>query len=243
MKSRKFIAAILFFLFSLNLAAQENLFYEKNLQAYCNYFSREFGIDCNIPGRFTNMDKYYVIWKVRKNMDKHTGSMYGPLFLSKDKNCFLMYPSIPRNVSKGNIYMKEGAELSFNPRNQVKAEINTALGLYYHHGNKLNDNTTTFDFNGYVTVLSGKKAKEMFNADSLYIYDIPAADSVFFIDESLEKLRKRKYPYCAGLVLIKNERVVLDFKFFFTEKGNRKKEEYFNMLSKKVWYNEKFKKE
>jgi len=239
----KLILTLLVFSFSLNLVAQENPLYEKNFPAYCNYFSNEFGIDYKIPEGFTRMEKYYVMWKVRENNDKHTGSMYGPLFLSRDKNCLIMYPSIPKVVSKDNIEIKNEIKLPLNPRSQIKAEINTALGLYYYHGSPLNGNTTKLDFNNYVTVLSGKKVCEMFNADTLYFYDIPGADSVFFIDESLEKLRKRKYPNCAGLVVIKNDRAILDFKFFFTEKGIKNKEKYFNMLSKHVWFVENFKHE
>ncbi len=237
----KLILPLLLFSFALNLVAQENLLYEKNFPAYCNYFSKEFGIDYKIPEEFTRMEKYYVIWKVRENNDKHTGNMYGPLFLSKDKNCLIMFPSFPNDVSEENIKFKNENPLQLNPRSQINAEIKTALGLYYYHGSQLNSNTTNLDLNKYVTVLSGKKVSEMFNADTLYFYDIPGADSVFFIDGSIEKLRKRKYPNCDGFIISKNNRAFLDFKFLFTEKGEKNKEKYFNMLNKHIWYDENFK--
>ncbi|GAB1453044.1 hypothetical protein MASR2M47_31000 [Draconibacterium sp.] len=238
MIKHKLTIAVLFF--SLNLIAQENLLYEKNLPAYNSYFSEEFGIDFNIPEGFTSMEKYFVMWKVRKNNDKHTGSMYGPLFLSRDKNCLIMYPSFPTYVSKDKMEINNDMKLPLNPRSQIKVEIETALGMYYYHAHPLNSNAIKFDFNEYVTVLSGKKVREMFNADSLYIYDIPGAESVFFIDESLEKLRKRKYPKCTGFVVVKNARAVLDFKFFFTEEGEKNKEEYCKKLGKYVWFDENF---
>ncbi|MDZ7632902.1 MAG: hypothetical protein U5L72_00060 [Bacteroidales bacterium] len=66
-------------------------------------------------------------------------------------------------------------------------EIKTALGLYYRHGHPSNNDSVIIDTDDYVTVISGKKAHEMFNADTIYIYDIPSADSVYFLDSSLEK--------------------------------------------------------
>jgi hypothetical protein len=63
--------------------------------------------------------------------------------------------------------------------------------LYYSYGHPLNNDSAKFDFNEYVTTVAGKKAREMFNADSIYIYDIPGADSVYFFDQSLEIMRKK----------------------------------------------------
>jgi hypothetical protein len=241
MKRYKLILPLLLLSCALNLLAQENPIYEENFPAYIDYFSKEFGIDCKIPEGFTSMEKYFVMWKVRENNNKHTGNMYGPLFLSKDENCLIMFPSIPNDVSKDNIKFKNENSMPLNPWSQINAEINTALGLYYYHGSPLNSNTTKLDFNDYVTVLSGKKVREMFNADTLYFYDIPGADSVFFIDESIEKLRKRKYPNCTGFVIYKLDIAILDFKFLFTEKGEKNKEKYFNMLNKHIWFDENFK--
>jgi hypothetical protein len=32
----------------------------------------------------------------------------------------------------------------------------------------------------------------------------------------------------------------MDFKLFFTKKGKKKEDEYINMLSKQIWYDEDF---
>jgi hypothetical protein len=262
MRYYKFTLAIVAFSFSWNLFAQENLWYQKNLPEYIEYLSEEFGIICGIPERFTDLDKYYVGWKVREEKDKHTGNLYGPIFQSKNKDCMLMYTAQPYYVSEEDIelFKKEAMiERILNrdtsttkpivstnrtiPRGYISAEIKTALGLYYRYAHPLNNNSARFDFNDYVTIIAGKKAREMFNADSIYIYDIPSADSVYFFDKSLEKTRKRKYPYCTGVFISKDGRATMDFKLFLTKKGKKKEEEYINMLSKQVWYDENFKHE
>lgn len=262
MRYYKLTFIIVAFSFSLNLFGQEKLWYQRNLPEYIEYLSKEFGIICNIPEELKNLDKYYVPWKVREEKDKHTGSMYGPVFQFKNKDCILMYPARPHYVSKedAELFKKTAMiERILNndtstsaplvlpkrtyPRSQISAEIETALGLYYRRGHPSNNDSVKIDLNDYITIISGKKAHEMFNADSVYIYDIPGADSVYFFDGSLEKMRKRKYPYCTGVFISKDGRATMYFKFFFTERSKKKEEEYISLLDKQVWYDENFKHE
>ncbi len=248
--------------FSLDLSAQEKQFYQRNLPDYAEYISKEYGIIYSHPERFTDLDKYYVLWKVREEKDKHTGGLYGPVFQSKDKGCLLMYAALPHYVSEEDaelfrttamierILNKDtstseslGSPKQTYPRSQISAEIKTALGLYYRHGHPSNNDSVKIDLNDYVTIISGKKAHEMFNADTIYIYDLPSADSVYFFDGSLEKMRKRKYPYCTGVFISKDGRATMYFKFFFTKRSKKKEEKYINMLDKQVWYDENFRHE
>ena len=248
--------------FSLDLSAQEKQFYQRNLPDYAEYISKEYGITCGHHERFTDLDKYYVMWKVREEKDKHTGGLYGPVFQSRDKGCLVIYTALPHYVSRedAEIFKKtamierilnkdtstSAPIVSSNrnfPRGQISAELKTALGLYYRPGHPSNNDSVKIDLNDYVTIISGKKAHEMFNADTIYIYDIPNADSVYFLDSSLEKVRKRKYPYCTGVFTSKDGRATMYFKFFFTERSREKKEKYINMLDKQVWYDENFRHE
>lgn len=262
MSNYKLILVIVAFSFSWNLFGQENLWYQKNLPAYVEYLSKEFGIICNIPDGLKNLDKYYVLWKVREEKDKHSGSLYGPIFQTKNKSCILMYPALPLYFSEEVIEIfkktamieriinkdttvsepKASPNLTF-PRGQTSAEIKTALGLYYRPGHPSNNDSVKIDLNDYVTIIAGKKAREMFNADTIYIYDMPSADSVYFFDSSLEKMRKRKYPYCTGVFVIKDGRATMYFKLFFTKGAKKKEEKYINMLDKQIWYDENFKHE
>jgi len=247
--------------FSLNLSAQEKLFYQRNLPDYSEYLSKEYGIICGHPERFTDLDKYYVPWKVREAKDKHTGGLYGPVFQSRDKGCLVIYTALPQYVSNEDAGLFKTTAMiermlnntstsapivSLNrnfPREQISAEIKTALGLYYRPGHSSNNNSVNIDLEDYVTILAGDKPREMFNADSIFIYDIPSTDSVYFLDSSLEKMRKRKYPYCTGVFISKDGRATMYFKFFFTERSKKKEEKYINMLSNQIWYDENFKHE
>jgi len=228
-------------LFSGNLSAQKNYLKEKTLAAYSEYLSKEFGIACKIPVEFANLNKYNVMWKVRKEKDKHSGSMFGLTILSNNKECMVMYSAFPHHVSKEDAEERKKMALPVFPRSQITFEIKTALGLYYSYEHPLNNDSAKFDFNDYVTIVAGKAAREKFNADSIYIYDIPGADSVYFFDETLEKVRMRKYPYCTSMFISRNDRAAMDFRFFFTPKGKKKEDQYINMLNKHIWYEDDFK--
>ena len=262
MRYYKLTLIIVAFSFSWNLFGQENLWYQKNLPAYIEYLSKDFGIICNIPEGLKNLDKYYVGWKVREEKEKHIAGLYGPIFQSRNKGCILMYSAFPFYISEGNVELLKRQVLMERvlnrdtstsepvvspngafPRGQISAEIKTALGLYYSYAHPLNNNSTRFDFNDYVTIIAGEKAREMFNADTIYIYDIPSADSVYFFDKSLEKTRKSKYPYCTGVFISKDDRATMHFKLFFTKRAKKKEEKYINMLDKQIWYDENFRHE
>jgi len=246
----------------LNLSAQEKQFYQRNLPDYTEYLSKEHGIICGHPERFTDLDKYYVLWKVREEKDKHTGGLYGPVFQSRDKGCLLMYAAVPHYVSEEDAELFKTADMierivnkdtstsesivppnRIFPRGQISAEIKTALGLYYRPGHPSNNDSVNIDLKDYVTILAGEKPREMFNADTIYIYDIPSADSVYFLDNSLEKMRKRKYPYCTGVFISKDGRATMYFKLFFTKRSRKKEANYINMLSNQIWYDENFRHE
>jgi hypothetical protein len=211
------------------LLGQEKLLYEKTMNGYTGYVLKEFNMVCKMPDKFINLDKYNVILKIRKDKDKHVANMYGPVFLSRDSDCIAMYCALPHRSS-------EQFASPVYPRSQITAEIKTALGLFYFYNHPLNKNSSPFDFNKHVTTVADKKARKMFNADSVYIYDIPGADSVYFLNRPLEKMREHKYPYCTGVFISKNDRAAMDVKLFFTEKGKKNKEKYINLLKKRIWY-------
>lgn len=239
MKPLKASLIIIIAVFSFKLMGQENLWYEKNFDAYAVYMADNFGIQYHIPEKFNDLDKYYVMWKVRKDPAKHAGFMYGSILMSKNKDCIVAYPSQLFNYSDKE-KKRLGISKSNFPRNQVSGYLKTALGLYYSYGNPLNNDTAKFDFNDYVTTIAGKKARELFNADSIYIYDLPNPDSVCFYDASLERLRKERYPHCTGILISKANRASIDLKLFFTDKGKENMDEHLNMLEKQIWYDNNF---
>ena len=198
----------LLILFSVNLSAQKHDLEEETFEAYAEYLLKEFGIICNIPPGFTNSDYYNAGLKVRKDKDKPTGNFFGLAILSDNKECMVMYSGFPRFFTTQYTESEKNQRRNVYPGSQITAEIKTALGLYYFPNHPLNNDTAEFSFNDYVTIISGKKAGKMFNADSVYIYDIPGADSVYFLKESLENIRKSSYPYCTGMFIRDRKSVV-----------------------------------
>ena len=225
MKIKKNILLCVLLLFSCKLFSQDRLFYEKNFSAFAAYFLENYGIVCKEPTSFSDLNKYYITFKIREDPATDAGFIYGPIFQSDDKDCLLAFYSI---------------NTTYVPEGQINHDIRTALGLWYSYHHPLNKDTAKVDLYDFTTVITGKKAHKMFNADKFYIYDIPGGDSVFFKDKELEDLRKKHYPYCTGLAIHKEGRIVTKLKIFFSEKGKKKEDEYINMLAGKIWYNDDF---
>jgi len=224
MRENKLIGLIATLLFYCNLYSQGNLYYEKSFPAFAEYFHENNGIICKEPANVSNLNIYNTIWVVRKGAsERSTATLLGPVFQSNDKDCLFAYPCI---------------NIRFFPINQILGEVASGVGAYYRHGYFID--TAKFDFYDYATVITGKKAREMFNADTLYIYDIPNADSSYFFNKELEKMQKENYPYCTGVVICKKGRIAMEMKLFFTEKGKIKEDEYINMLNKQIWYTDAF---
>jgi hypothetical protein len=233
-----------FFLFStLSLLSQKNRPYEYNLSSYQNYFKRELGITIKIPEKFkSNLNKYFQYWKVREAKEKMTGHIYGPFFITKDKNCMLALPY--DNYAALSRLKKDKTpdkNFYFYAKGQLVSEILTSVDLCNGMCGYLRSQTEKEEFSKYVEVVFGKKAKEKYNANAYAIYDLPNANKTYFFDEDLEKLRKEKFPYCTSLFIQKDKRAVLNIKIYFTEKGFKKKEKYIKMLDKHIWFDENFK--
>jgi hypothetical protein len=243
MKGYKIIL-FLIFLYTGKLFAQNEPLYKETFVSYKSFVLREYGISCDIPEKFIDLNKFLELWVIREN--SHAGMFYGPILQTKDKKCIIMYPALPiyrskRDVEIGKITAMINKRLNNDtstvkpkgrkkrfPRSQIEFELKTAIGGFDYFGNPLND-TTSFDFNDHVTIIAGKKAREMFNADSIFLYNIP-----------LESAYQKIYSHCMGMILSKQDRAIMLFKWFFNPQGWKNKNLYINMLSKHIWYIEDF---
>lgn len=246
MKLIKFFGYAVTILLFTNLHAQVNGPYKNNINSYRTYFKENFGIDIIIPKRFKSIDAYMIGFKVRKHETQPTGSMFSTIFISNDKNCMIAYPfslygfkfeleKEKRTTSTDEFY--------FDPKSQVINEIKISLGLYYNPiwSKDENNKHVNFDLYKYSDFIFGRQAREKYNADSFSISSLPNAEEVHFFGNSIEKLPEKKYPYCTSLFIQKDSRAAFEIKFFFTEKGFKKKEKYINMLDKHIWFDENFK--
>lgn len=169
---------------------------------YSDIMLEKFNVTCKIPSKFIDQ-KSSEPWGVRLGKS-NLGFIYSPIIQSKDKECIIFYPIVPFPVNNETIV-----------RNNIMAEIATAFDIP----------RDSIDANNYLTVLAGKEARNIFNADSIFFYDIP-----------LDKPYREKYEYCKGIVISKRNRPALLLKLFFTEKGKKEEGGYIGSLKKTIWY-------
>jgi|GEM_PF-875765 len=212
---------------------KENNPYEKTFEAYSNYIFENDGIKCTHSEELIDLQEYFVVQPIRK--DRRVGAMYGPVFQTPDENCIIQYPALAWPLR----FMKEEKVGDFSYKSQLVYEIKAALGYpdYIIPQRKTTDivtrirpvlqDTASIDFNSYVTTIVGKDVNEKFNADTIYVYDIP-----------LQEPFKNKYTYCTGLVIAKEGHASMNFKFYFTVEGKAAERKYLDYLDKQIWYAE-----
>lgn len=201
------VVFLLFLIFCSGLAfSQENRFEKLSFTKYASYVSEIYNINCKMPGNFIDLKSIELI---KLGNDVFKGSVYCPIIQSNDKECILMYNLTPH--------------YGYLTLDIVKGEI----GQMFQLNTCDNSITDTINADHYVTTVSGKYVKDIFNADSIIFMDIP-----------LQSVYKNKYIYCTSMFIIKKAHATMILKWFFTEAGKIKKDIYINELSKTIWYKE-----
>lgn len=226
-----FLATIL--LLIGNMFAQVRSPDYRTFPEYADLTFDRFNISCKMPSNFIDM-KSSEKWGVRP-LQSSLGYFYTPVIQSKNKECVVLYPFYPlymndfdmrvneavrkvnKEIFKDSTGTKRVVTNESLPRGNIIGEITTAFGIP----------SDSIDLDNYLTVLAGKEARNMFNADSVFLYDI-----------LLDKPYKDKYVYCKGMVISKRNRPAFLIKWFFTEKGKKKEKEYIELLNKTIWYDE-----
>lgn len=237
---RKLIFTSLYiFALSNCLIAQRSLLYQKKFVDYSSYIFDKYSVRCSLPANFVDLNKYYELWVVQKNT--HAGFFYGPILQSKDKECILMYPYNLIIVKNDNNEPEKSDSITpiiFNLNksikteglllieSQIKFELGAAYGWLNKGGFQVID-SLDYDINKYVTIITGSKPKEMFNADKVFIYNLP-----------LKEPYLEKYNFCTGIILNKENRASVIIKMFFNQRGKKNEYFYFNQLYKAFWFEE-----
>ncbi|HKJ79448.1 MAG TPA: hypothetical protein VKA10_07930 [Prolixibacteraceae bacterium] len=137
MKCYFLILALL--VFSVNGAFAQNPPYPKDFKSYKKKLKDEFNVVAKNPESFTELERQdYIMLKIGRDKSKHTGTMFGPVFISEDENCLLMYGVRVVQKAKQNQGWRLKRGISSYPRSQIKAEIGTALETYYGPHNPKN---------------------------------------------------------------------------------------------------------
>lgn len=226
------------------LNAQNYHVSDRTFIGYSEHVYQEFGISVELPGKYRDINQYGELYDISDDNGRSIKFISGPILESKNRACLLLYPWSPFYVSSKLIeHAKITAQINAAmnnednpkpvnannnrfPRGQITMEIKSALGGFDYLGRPLND-TASVDFNERVSIIAGRKAGLMFNADTVYIYDLPFPGGHY-----------GKYKYCTGVVLCKRDRATTIMKLFFTPKGYRNRSKYIFRLHHQIWYEE-----
>lgn len=148
------------------------------------------------------------------------GVLLGTFLQSDDRQCEVMYERI--------------FDFQFSVSS---APVETFQGFYYepylkHRNHIMNILTSRLDrpdvrFEDYVTVTSGREARERFNADSIFVFEVPI-DSLAQDGEV--------YTHSVHMVLTRKDRAYMGFVWLFTDEGYKYHQEYMDALEGCVAY-------
>jgi hypothetical protein len=227
----KKIYAVFILLFITNsLYSQEyNPNDDQRFASYADFVSKTWNITCKMLEGFKDMQTK-ATRVLTGERGRGTDMPYCPLIQSNNEDCILMYPftailfgsmDIFRDFDTANWY-------KIWPQGQIIGEIETVLGLERERPCCCQSGDPLIVFDDYVTTLTGKEAKDLFNVDKVYFYDLPVKHAY-----------REKYTHYLGIVLSKKNRPDMFLKLCFTENGVKEKAQYVKMLKGKIWYEEK----
>ena len=133
-------------------------------------------------------------------------------FQSDDKQCELCYGT------SAYAWIPESSPQWKSPRGTIRYLLMCIL-----------DGKSDYRFEDYVTVISGEEARERFNADSIFIFDVPMV-------YPLQENDGEEYKYCTYVFISKINRSAISAAWFFTEEGAKRKQYYIDKLDKRIWY-------
>jgi hypothetical protein len=162
-----------------------------------------FHIKYEIPKGFNNLHTIQS-WKPGKSFFGRTLCL---VFESGDKQCKVLYNLLPEYP----------AECSCSKCSRMYRELNSVL------------NTDDFVLDNYLRILPHEEAQKRFNADSIFMYDLPT--TVFDTGDE-------RFIHCTRMFITKENRPSLDVVWYFTDKGKEKKEKYMQKMNKRIWYND-----
>ena len=234
---------ILFFLalLPLSLFGQQTT-HRYSFDANIKYYADAFDVELAIPKGMVdlNMNTSALI-RIRK--EYRLAFCGGPVLQSKDKECILMYKSDPLFISdKMAKFNEEGKNLTRkvhgaqhpdaidpagNNDNVHRLLMSSELGVIYGYRDEMARPIPgkTFSLDEHISVLPEKTARKWFNADSVFVYDLP-------VDDPYQGI----YNHCTGVVITKKGRTGFALKLYFTDEGKKNEKRYLQSLRKTIWY-------
>lgn len=211
-----------------------------SFDAHAKYYADAFDVEWTLPEGMVDLDTREFI-TVRQGYRLVNSAV--PVLRSQDGKFVLMYNSDPLFVSDEMAKFYEESKAltrkvqgpqapdaigpARNNDNAHRLRISSELGTVYGYCDELARPLPgkTFPFDEYVSVLPEKTARKWFNADSVFVYDLP-------VDDPFQSI----YNHCTGVVITRKDKTSFVLKLYFTDKGKKNEKRYFRSLRKTIWY-------
>ncbi|NMB37536.1 MAG: hypothetical protein GX993_05825 [Bacteroidales bacterium] len=224
--------SILLFLVGMLLctspALAQKMLYAKNTASYIEFIEKESELLFQPAANWVDLDLFYVTGAITKEGSYNgPGRLSGPIFKADpDADCLILMDAIPlKNVS--------------SPRYSIYLELRAAKGLFYGARHPKNQNDVPLDFHEYVTVLAGHTAREMFNADTLFFYDMPNIQPYYFHDEKVRDMLPNEYTHSTNLTIMQVDGAVMRIKLLFTEEGWQERDRRLREVENSIRFKER----
>lgn len=214
------------------ISAQQGNPLDKTFSEYSEHISKDYNISCKLPKKFVDL-KYFELWKFRDSPSTGAALFCSPIIQSVDEECLLMYPALLPPTSEAdkkfsNILMainnKGYVPEDDRHRGHIYSQLRTAFGHIDEYGYYTIPDSV-LHFEDHVSVYSGRRVKNYFNADSVFLYNIP-----------LKKPYRQDYNHCTGMIITKAGHPHFQLLWLFSERGKMNEKRYFRRLRKSIRY-------
>lgn len=209
-----FIAGLLFYAIfnGTTLGAQDLV--SQGFSIETTFHTKELPKDLVLQGLDSVETAFHIKYEMPKGFNNPNAAQfwqpkrYSPwrtlcwVFESKDKQCKVLYNVFPRYP--------------------------TIIGYNTHRSMMRREFENMLNGDNCLRILPSKEAQKRFNADSIFLYDVPTAAVLDTDDE--------KFTHCTRMFITKQDRPILDLVWYFTEKGKKKEKKYMQKINKHIWY-------
>ena len=211
-----------------------------SLDATAGYYADAFDVELSMPEGMVDLNTRESLTVRQGYRLVHANS---PVLRSEDGECMLMYGSDPLFVSdemakfhaeSKNLTRKvqgpqapDAIDPAINNDNAHRNLMSNELGTVYGYCDEIARPLPgkPFPLDEYIEILPQKTARKWFNADSVFVYDLP-------VDDPYEG----KYNRCTGVVITKKGRTGFALKLYLTDEGKKNEKRYLQSLRKTIWY-------
>ena len=192
--------------------------------------SEEYHVKRTIPQGFRFVQDWKGLifdtcWDMRRDLGGiwvkswHKVAAVGALLQSDDRQCEVIYHyimegqfhSVPNPATYRGAYMEQ----RWGHRDVILGYLMAQLGR------------SDIDFDDYVTVTSGREARRRFNADSVFVFEVPIEPQHWDGED---------YTHCISMYLSRRDRAYMGFVWLFTDEGYKRRQEYMDALEGNVAY-------